>query len=178
MSLFRASIPGGLRLLAVGLLFFCHPGQADEDTHTFLSQAFVSGIPDPAVLWLTGERAEMAAAILGHKPPSLRQRYWRKGHRTAWILEAIGKEKSITAGFIIDEGKLVDTRVLAYRESRGWEIGHAFFTDQFKGLRLADDTNLSGHIDNITGATLSVNAMKRMARLALYLDGALADVTP
>ena len=60
--------------------------------------------------------------------------------------------------------------VLAFRESRGWEIRYPFFTDQFSGLTLAEDGYLSEHIDGITGATLSVRAVERVARLALWLD--------
>jgi hypothetical protein len=59
--------------------------------------------------------------------------------------------------------------VLIFRESRGWEVRHDFFTDQFKGVTLNDDRELDLPIDNISGATLSVRALTRLARLALYL---------
>ncbi|HEX7031281.1 MAG TPA: FMN-binding protein [Gammaproteobacteria bacterium] len=144
----------------------------------FLGQAFEGSPPDASLVWLTGERGDAAAEILGHKPSSLRVRYWQQGGRTAWILEEIGREEFITAGFVIDDGALSNVQVLAFRESRGWEIKHDFFTDQFKGVELKRDRGLSEPIDNITGATLSVNAMKRMARLALYLDGEVRDVAP
>jgi hypothetical protein len=127
------------------------------------------------VVWLTGARSEKAAEILGHKPSSLRVRYWQNGTRRAWILDEIGKEKTITAGFVVEDGTLRDVRVLVFRESRGWEIRHDFFTRQFLSAALRDDRELDKNIDNITGATLSVNAMRRMARLALFLDGEIAD---
>ncbi len=60
--------------------------------------------------------------------------------------------------------------VLAFRESRGWEIRYPFFTSQFSGLTLAPDGYLSQSVDGITGATLSVRAVERVARLALWLD--------
>jgi hypothetical protein len=60
--------------------------------------------------------------------------------------------------------------VLAFRESRGWEIRYPFFTDQFSGLTLAPDGYLSKPIDGITGATLSVRAVERVTRLALWLN--------
>jgi hypothetical protein len=44
------------------------------------------------------------------------------------------------------------------------------FVRQFKGASLTKDRGLNRRIDGITGATISVNAMKNMARLALYLD--------
>jgi hypothetical protein len=64
----------------------------------------------------------------------------------------------------------VPIEVLAFRESRGWEIRYPFFTSQFSGLELADDGYLSESIDGITGATMSVRAVERVARLALWLD--------
>lgn len=144
----------------------------------FLQQAFEGEIPEPKLVWLTGARSDAAAEILEHTPSSLRLRYWRDGDRTAWILDEIGREKPITAGFVIENGKLHSTRVLAFRESRGWEIRYEFFTEQFKGVRLTDEYSLSEHIDNITGATMSVSAMRRMAELALYLDGEVRNGSP
>ena len=44
------------------------------------------------------------------------------------------------------------------------------FLAAIAGLSLAGDGYLSKHIDGITGATLSVRAAERMARLALWLD--------
>ena len=48
--------------------------------------------------------------------------------------------------------------------------GNPFFTEQFSGLTLADDGYLSAPVDGITGATLSVRATEKVARLALWLD--------
>ena len=86
------------------------------------------------------------------------------------ILEEIGKDLPITVGLVINEGRLEKIKVLVFRESRGEEIRHSFFTDQFKGARLDDKGKLDRTIDGISGATLSVRAMKKLARLALYLD--------
>ena len=60
--------------------------------------------------------------------------------------------------------------MLVFRESRGWEVRHDFFTDQFKQAQLSDDYHLKQSIDNISGATLSVRAVKKLARIALLLD--------
>lgn len=173
----------GLRFVAGLFLLAGTPVAAAADEYylepaAFLEAAFAGEPPEASLLWLTGERGEVAAEILGHKAPSLRVRYWHKADRTAWILEEVGREKPITAGFVIEKGKLADVRVLAFRESRGWEIRHDFFTKQFNGVELENGRSLSKSIDNITGATLSVNAMKRMASLALFLDGETPDVTP
>ena len=42
--------------------------------------------------------------------------------------------------------------------------------DQFKDATLTGDKELDKKIDGISGATLSVNALTKLARLALYLD--------
>ncbi|MDP4879954.1 MAG: FMN-binding protein [Opitutales bacterium] len=44
-----------------------------------------------------------------------------------------------------------------------------FFTDQFEGLELTNENTLNRKIDGISGATLSVNALTRLSKLALHL---------
>ena len=136
----------------------------------FLAEAFAAQTPKQNVLWLTKDVALQAKNILGHAPAQLRQKYWQVGDSTAWIFEEIGKEEPITAGFVVTAGKLQQVRVLVYRESRGWEVRYPAFLKQYQGLELKTDNFLSRNIDGISGATLSVNAMNRMARLALYYD--------
>jgi uncharacterized protein with FMN-binding domain len=84
--------------------------------------------------------------------------------------EDIGKDKPITLGIVVSGNRIERVDVLAFRETRGWEIRYPFFTNQFSGLTLAPDGYLSDSIDGITGATLSVRAVERVARLALWLD--------
>lgn len=139
--------------------------QTPED---FLRESFAGDAPQPAVLWLTGEVREQSKAILGHEPAQMRVRYWQRAHRSAWILDEIGKEKPITTGIVIEDGRIERVRVLIFRESRGWEVRHDFFTDQFKQRSLSADNKLDGPIDGISGATLSVRALTNLARLALY----------
>ena len=95
-------------------------------------------------------------------------RYWGGDKRTAWVLDEIGKDEPITAGIVVNDGAIEEMRVLAFRESRGWEVRYPFFTRQFHDARLGG-RDLTRTIDGITGATLSVRAMKRMARAALLL---------
>ncbi|MCV6604514.1 MAG: FMN-binding protein, partial [Porticoccaceae bacterium] len=61
-------------------------------------------------------------------------------------------------------------KILEFRESRGWEVRYPFFTKQFIGVGLAHKKRyrLDSHIDGITGATLSVRAVKKVATLALF----------
>lgn len=136
----------------------------------FLSLAFNEAQPQMQTLWLTQEMRVAAKDVLGRAPAGLRMRYWAQGQRTAWILEEIGKDKPITIGVAINSHRIERVEVLAFRESRGFEIRYPFFTDQFAGLELGADGRLSDHIDGITGATLSVRAVDRVARLALWLD--------
>jgi hypothetical protein len=140
------------------------------EPEAFMEETFPDGVPDPEVLWLIGEIETGVDEIMGHPLGELRVRYWRKDGRSAWILEEIGKEQPITTGIVIDQGRIERIEVLIYRESRGWEVRHDFFTRQFEGAELQDDGELDRTIDNISGATLSVRALTKLARLALYLD--------
>ena len=125
----------------------------------------------PEVLWITKDIARQAEAILGHAPVQLRQRYWHSAdNKTAWILEETGKEEPNTAGFTVSAGKIVQARVLVYRESRGGDVKYPGFLKQYQGVALQADNQLDRDIYGISGATLSVSAMNRMARLALYFD--------
>ena len=137
------------------------------DPRTFVAEAFPGLEPEAGLLWLTPEIRADAARILGRDPSTLRQRYWKHGRRTAWILDEIGKEEPITAGFVVEDGRLLGAHLLIYRESRGWEIRYPYFLEQFADARLDEDLGLDRSIDGISGATLSVRAMQRMARLAL-----------
>lgn len=141
-----------------------------QEPEAFVAQAFGGTTPEPRVIWLTGERRAHVKAILDHDYSTLRVRYWAGEERTVWVLEEVGKDQPITAGFIVDRGRLASVQVLVFRESRGWEIRHPFFTDQFQAATLDGDGRLDRNIDGISGATLSVRAMKKLATLALYLD--------
>ena len=136
----------------------------------FVDGAFGTNAAKVETLWMTKEVAAQTDKILGHAPKQLRLRYWRTGLQTAWILDEIGKEEPITAGFIVESGKIVQASILAYRESRGGEVRHANFLKQYQNVGLLPDNFLNKNIDGISGATLSVRAMGRMARLALYYD--------
>ena len=142
---------------------------AYQSTESFLEEAFDSDVPSPGVIWLRGDVKETTKAILGHAYPGSRVRYWCRDSRTAGILEEIGKTQPITVGLVVNEAGLESIHVLAFRESRGWEVRYPFFTDQFPGVRLTADYKLDRHIDGISGATLSVRALKKLSRLALYL---------
>lgn len=171
------SIPvAALWLLLVSALLLPVTGFAKGQYLTspqFLEKAFPDqvpgGAPQPKVLWLNADSKQQLSHILNHRYAALRVRYWLSGNRTAWILEEIGKELPISIGIVVEDDRVVQIEILAFRESRGGEVRHAFFRDQFRGLSLDSDQRLSRHIDGITGATLSVRAVSRSTRAALYL---------
>lgn len=163
-------------LLAVLLLTpFVPPAfaQTFQEPEGFLQETFSQSVPEPQILDLTPQMQQEIARILRHSYRARQLRYWREGERTAWILEEIGRYRPITVGLVVSQGALETVRVLIFRESHGWEVRHDFFTNQFKGLTLDAQNNLSGRIDGISGATLSVNALRSLARFALYLDRAV-----
>ncbi len=136
----------------------------------FIAQTFANNPPKPDKIWIKKELKEEIKNILGHDINVVRIRYWNDGSKTAWILEEIGRDKPITVGFVVKGQKIEQVNVLVFRESRGWEVKYPFFTDQFKNSSLIEDNQLDRNIDGISGATLSVNALTKLARLALYLD--------
>ncbi len=136
----------------------------------FINQVFDNNPPKAKALWLNEELKKQIVAILDHKYKGLRVRYWQDDSKSAWILDEIGKEKPITTGIVISNGKIEHIKILVFRESRGWEVRHDFFTEQFKQAGLKQDHRLDQTIDNISGATLSVRAVKKLARIALLLD--------
>jgi hypothetical protein len=111
----------------------------------FLAKNF-SGEPVSEKFWLKKSHQEKAQEILGHRVNTMRLRYWVKDNKSAWIIDEIGKEKPITTGIIISEqgseAKIENVEILAFRESRGWEVRYPFFTEQFLGAMLTDDDSL------------------------------------
>ena len=141
----------------------------------FLAETFHGEVPEPAVLWLGDALQARSRSILHHPYPALRVRYWRQGERTAWILEEVGKERPITTGIVVNAGKIERLQVLIYRESRGWEVRYPAFTHQFEGAGLEEDAALDRSVDGISGATLSVTALKKLAALALVFHRSVTD---
>ena len=140
----------------------------------FLAESFSAAPPQIESLWLNNEIRDGAKQILHHAYPGMRIRYWHSGEgadqRTAWIMNEVGKTRPITIGIVIAGDHIERVRVLEFRESRGAEVRMTFFTRQFAGLSLQPaKLQLSGNIDGITGATLSVKAVKKTARFALFL---------
>jgi hypothetical protein len=131
-------------------------------------------------LWTTYQTPEafIAEAFHGAPPPPKVAsgpagpvHYWKLNGRSAWILDDMGKQgyQLTTAGFIVKGGSIETAKVLIYRESRGEQVAEPSFLQKFIGARLVGG-GLDRNIDNISGATLSVQMMQRMARTVLALD--------
>lgn len=168
-------LSGVVALLA---LVFAGAGAAGERVYLSPEDFIASQLPQSPQekrLWVTPQLQAKASSILNHAPNPLRPRYWTDGKRTVWILQEIGKEDYITAGFAVERGTIAAARVLIYRESRGGEVRYPAFLRQFDGASLTDGAYLNKTIDGISGATLSVRAMEKMARLALLYDRAAKE---
>ena len=147
-----------------------------QTPEAFIEESFAGKPPVKQTLTIDEKTMESVHEIMGDHYQLSQADYWLKDGRSAWILEAIGKVKPITTGFIVAGNKLEKVKVLIYRESHGWEVKYPFFTDQFKEKELdIDYMELDGYIDNISGATLSVKSLTRKAALALFLH---QQVTP
>lgn len=79
-----------------------------------------------------------------------------------------GKERPITYLVAVDtSGATRDIDILVYRESQGGEIANDAWRKQFRGKTAADPLQVGKDIRNISGATISSNAVTRSMRQAL-----------
>jgi len=70
----------------------------------------------------------------------------------------IGKSFPITFMTVINtDGTVRDVEIMVYREPQGWEVKYKSFRSQFYGKDTSSDRR---KVLSITGATLSVNAVK------------------
>lgn len=105
----------------------------------------------------------------------------KKGDQTlgyAVIVEEIGKHRPIT--FVVGVGtdrKIKDAALMVYREPYGGEVRDRRFLQQYRGKDLKNPLLPYRDIQNISGATLSVEAIGRGSKKALalvdimYMDG-------
>ena len=143
----------------------------------FVAEVFAPLQAEPKVLWLTPEIRTQAAVIMDRPVRGLRIRYHQSNNKSAWILEEIGKEMPITIGVVVEDDVIQQVKILAYRESRGGEVRYPAYTQQYQGASLQEGYRLSQNIDGITGATLSVWAVNKVAALALYYHGLVNQST-
>ncbi len=175
----RSVLKGALSLmLGAALPGFAHASVDDgnglwtvfQSPDAFLAEAFGSA-PAPKLMVLDAATQTRVAAVFGRSYPQTQIRYWRANGRSAWILDDLGKAgyQLTTSGFVVKDKAIDFARVLIYRESRGEQVGEASFLKKLTGSKLAG-ARIDKSIDNISGATLSVKMMERMAAAALVLD--------
>jgi hypothetical protein len=168
-----------LTVLSLFFVVFSYPSSSDDallSKEQFIEVAFGNKEALKGKLRFKDEVKTTAQKIMGNKYKKVLMRYWIEGNRTAWILNRIGKVKPITAGFIIEDCKVVSVHVLVYRESHGWEIKYPSFRDQFKGIGMEKKFKLDKSIDGISGATMSVSSMRIMTSLALAMNELVPDI--
>lgn len=146
-----------------------------KKTTDYVKDAFGGTEPEKETLWVIGSlRDDINEVMANMGDTPVRYRYWKKDNKTVWIVESIARTMPITAGVTVNDGIIEDISVLTYRETRGHEVQNRVHRAQYYGAKLTNNNNLDKSIDGISGSTLSVNSMKRMARIALLLH---AEVT-
>ena len=115
--------------------------------------------------WVTPEQLKKVEEItLQEIEPTNRINFYvgkKNGKAMGYALldHQIGKSFPITFMTVINiDGTVRDVEILVYREPQGWEVRFPNFMDQFMGLMADSDYR---NVNTITGATLSVNAMKK-----------------
>ena len=141
----------------------------EDSAGRFIAAQFQAPLA-PSRLPVTGEVSRLCADVLGRSYARESILHAGDAEKTVWILSAQGKHGLIDAGFVVKDGRLRETRVLDDREQRGRPIRGQRFLRQFEDVGLRDGIRLDRRIDGITGATVSSDAMEKMARLALRLD--------
>lgn len=139
-------------------------------TSDYVKSFFDGDTPKKKTVWVIGElRDDINQVINGADNTPVRYRYWRKNNRTLWVLESVARTMPITAGVVVESGKIIDISVLTYRESRGHEIQNRVHRAQYYDATITKNNTLDKPINGISGSTLSVNSLNRMARIALLL---------
>ena len=123
--------------------------------------------------WIDSDlRSEITSRIEMEYLP-IRIQYQRKKGLHYWYLKEYGKEQLIDFVVTIKDDYIKQINVLEYREPYGGEIKNSKFLKQFQKARNKTTKNklkLSNQVDGISGATISVNSITRVAKLALFLD--------
>ena len=107
--------------------------------------------------------------------------YWaikkKDGVEYALMDNVIGKSMPIT--FIVvfnEEGAVVNSSLIKYREGYGGEVKSKSWMSQFNGMKQDSLYKFPGNIAGISGATISVNSMTRgFGKLSLLLPYVIKD---
>jgi len=114
-------------------------------------------------LWLTKEEIRAIEEIYMYKIYESRFTFYTgikngKSMGSMLIDNIIGKSFPITFMTVLNtDGTVRDVEIMVYREPQGWEVRYKSFRSQFYGK---DTSSNSNEILSISGATLSVRAIK------------------
>jgi len=179
--------------LASGLMsffFFSTSSFAEEEKKFQLQvlltkkQAFQIAFPGADEIkkerfWLDKEQIRTIEEIFMYKIHETRFTFYTgikngKPMGSMLIDNIIGKSFPITFMTVLNtDGTVRDVEIMVYREPQGWEVKNKSFRSQFYGK---DSTSNPVKILSISGATLSVNSVKKgvykalAAYKVLYLD--------
>ncbi len=146
-------------------------GYADESSKDdFLEKIFQGSVPTPNYIWLTPAVRQRMESILIHDYKGLRIKYWRENEQAVWILDDVVKGKPVSAGIVVSQGKIKMVEILSAQGRWGSLVKNENFTAQFENAASDENNRLTQSIDGISGATISVNTVSRLAQLALALD--------
>ena len=130
-------------------------------------------------LWPTKEEIRAIEEIYMYKIYETRFTFYTgikngKSMGSMLIDNIIGKSFPITFMTVLNtDGTVRDVEIMVYREPQGWEVRYKSFRSQFYGK---DTSSIQNEILSISGATLSVGAIKSgvykamAAYKVLYLD--------
>ena len=165
-----------IKILLIKIIFLSNAfAKLEIEEENFIKKIMASESFEKARVILKKDQLVTVQIPMGDKYKKRIFKYWKTNEKTVWILNSIGKYKPITAAFIVKECKINSAHVLIYREQHGYEIKYPSFLSQFNNLKVNNEFRLTRNIDNISGATLSVHSMDRMARTALILDNISND---
>ena len=167
-------IPRSLRAQAGSFLTLDEAPHAVFPEGTSVEQRHVPSTP---------QLRETVMADLGSTKPSLWEPDYvlftvhRDGNLLGYavVVEEIGKHRPIT--FVVGvrpDGAVQDVALMVYREPYGGEVRAPRFLAQYRGKNLTASLLPFRDIRNITGATLSAEAIGRGVRKALALLRALS----
>jgi len=174
----------GAATAAVCAILLARAGaRAQEGEFLDAAQAPAAVFPDAErfarqVVPATDELRNKMRALLGNDQPSMWEEQYVTFEAThddevlghAIIVEEIGKHRPIT--FIVGvrtDGRVSDVAVMAYREAYGGEVKSKRFLMQYRAKTMTDGLRAPTDIQNIAGATLSVDAASRAVKKALAL---------
>ena len=161
-------------ILVAGVLLFA------TGAHVYLTEGEALRIAFPEatrleerVFQIEGELREELAQALGYAPRERTVLFYEAkkgdallGHLV--IMNEIGKRLPITfLVSILPDGRVDQVLLLVFREPRGFEVRARAFRRQYRGKRLGDPIRRGRDIRNISGATMSVDALNRGVRRAL-----------